>query len=161
MRRILGIDPGTYESAYVVLRGRVIDEHAKIDNDSLLFRLDSVEADVMAIEMIAPYGQIVGKDTFETCVWIGRFLERWSGPSVRLFRKQRGPRIDSIGGQLCGTTKINDAMIRRAVIDRFPPSGGGKSPQIGTKKAPGPLYGLGKDEWQALAVALTYQECRE
>ena len=35
-----------------------------------------------------------------------------------------------------------DAKRCRALIDRFPRLGGGKTPQIGTKAQPGPLYGL-------------------
>ena len=50
---------------------------------------------------------------------------------------------------------INDAVIRQRLIDLFGP---GKDVEIGTKKKPGPLYGLHGDEWAALAVAVTYAE---
>lgn len=39
-----------------------------------------------------------------------------------------------------------------ALIDRF----GGKDAAIGRKATPGPLYGITKDLWSALAIAITY-----
>ena len=55
---------------------------------------------------------------------------------------------------LCNNTRAKDGNIRQAIIDRYPANGGGKTPQIGTKKHPGPLYGVSKDVWSALAVAI-------
>lgn len=159
MKRILGIDPGTYKSAYVILRGRVIEGRGTIRNDLLLDRLSIIEADVMAIEMFTSYGQKVGMSSFETCVWIGRFIERWPGPWLYVYRKKRGV-IESVTIQMCGTTKVKDADVKQAVLDHFPATGGGKTPQVGTKAKPGPLFGMVGHEFQALAVALTYQECR-
>jgi hypothetical protein len=40
------------------------------------------------------------------------------------------------------------------LLDRFGP---GREVAVGTKRAPGPLYGIKGDEWSALAVALTLQ----
>jgi hypothetical protein len=51
--------------------------------------------------------------------------------------------------------KVNDAVIRQRLIDIFGP---GKAVAIGTKKVKGPLWGLRSDEWQALALAVTFAE---
>jgi hypothetical protein len=59
---------------------------------------------------------------------------------------------------LCKSTKANDASIRQALIDRYGP---GKERAIGTKKAPGPLYGVKADVWAALALAVTWHDTRE
>jgi hypothetical protein len=48
--------------------------------------------------------------------------------------------------------RATDANIRASLIDRYGP---GKDSAIGSKRSPGPLYGLKGDEWSALAVALT------
>jgi hypothetical protein len=100
--------------------------------------------------MIASYGMAVGKEVFETCVWIGRFIENWRDPDAAklVYRKD-------VKMFLCGTTKAKDANIRQALIDSYPATGGGAIPQIGTKNAPGPLYGVSSHVWPALGVALT------
>jgi len=54
---------------------------------------------------------------------------------------------------LCGSARAKDANIRQALIDRY-----GGSAAIGRKAAPGPLYGVSKDVWSALAIAVTYQQ---
>ena len=40
---------------------------------------------------------------------------------------------------------------RQALLDRF-----GGSTAIGRKAAPGPLHGISRDVWLALAIAVTY-----
>lgn len=104
----------------------------------------------LAIEMIASYGMPVGREVFETCVWIGRFQQAWHSPEdVRLvYRKD-------VKLHLCGTAKAKDANVRQALLDLYPRTGGGATPQIGTKAKPGPLYGVSSHAWPALAVAVT------
>jgi len=160
---ILAIDPGTTHSAYVLYDSDtmyVLDK-GKLDNVQLRSKLcrhynregAAWRADEVAIEMIASYGMPVGKDVFETCVWIGRFEEIVfrKCPVHKVYRKD-------VKMHLCGTTKAKDGNIRQALIDRFEPSGGGATPQIGIKSNPGPLYGFAKDMWAALGVAITYAE---
>ncbi len=148
--RILAIDPGNELSAWCYWDGRP-EQAGKSPNADLLETLsehDPEAYDMLAIEMIASYGMAVGREVFDTCVWIGRFWEAWSrhGGHVRLIYRK------DVKLHHCQTTRANDANIRAALIDRFGP---GKIAAIGTKKAPGPLYGIKGDEWAALAVALT------
>ena len=58
---------------------------------------------------------------------------------------------------LCKNNRAKDKNIRQALIDRFGP---GKA-AIGTKKAPGPLYGLKSHLWSALAVAVVAADALE
>jgi hypothetical protein len=51
---------------------------------------------------------------------------------------------------LCGDSRAKDANIRQALIDHF-----GGSAAIGRKAAPGPLSGISRDVWSALAIAIT------
>lgn len=120
------------------------------ENSRLLKFIAGGCADALAIEMIASYGMPVGKEVFETCVWIGRFIQSWgdSTPVKLVYRKD-------VKMRLCGSMKAKDANIRQALIDLFPATGGGKTPQIGTKSKPGPLYGVSTHIWPALAVAVT------
>lgn len=86
----------------------------------------------------------VGKEVFETCVWIGRFKEIALLKDIQveyIYRKEE--KIN-----LCNSMKAKDTNIRQALIDRFG--------IVGTKKNPGWFYGFKKDIWSAYAVGVTY-----
>lgn len=174
--RLLAIDPGTNESAWVEL---YLPEKAATDalgielppivsnksiepNEKLAETIRwwagpgrDHKADHMAIEMVGHYGtgMAVGTSVFDTCVWIGRFIEAWNGPYTQMLRK-------TVCGQICGSARANDSNIRRALLDRFPATGGGKTPQVGIKAQPGPLFGFKEDLFSALAVGITWAERR-
>jgi len=144
MSAVFAIDPGTTQSGWVEWDGRRVVACGVRPNDELLFELQR-RCDVtetLAIEMIASYGMAVGREVFDTCVWVGRFQQAWHSPSaVRLvYRKE-------VKSFLCGSMKAKDANIRQALIDLV----GDK----GTKAAPGPTYGVKSHAWPALAVAVT------
>lgn len=151
MRRVIAIDPGNELSAWARLHEGLPDSAGKLPNDELLKVVRSEwlpeTVDLLAIEMIASYGMPVGREVFETCLWIGRFLEAWNarGGKVALVYRRDVKLFH------CESVRATDANIRAAIIDRFGP---GKAKAIGTKKVPGPLYGWKGDEWSALAVAL-------
>jgi hypothetical protein len=147
---ILALDPGPVQTGWCVYDGaRVLDCGVRANAD-LLYALPGVPADRLAIEMIASYGMAVGREVFETCVWIGRFQQAWRAPDAveLVYRKD-------VKLHLCGTTKAKDANIRQALLDLFPATGGGKTPQVGTKAQPGPLFGVSSHAWPALGVAVT------
>lgn len=158
---IIGIDPGSEESAYVVYENGKIRASGIKTNSCLLDDVREGDWEYypkhLAIEMVASYGMPVGKTVFETCLWIGRFIQAWGDDSTytKIYRKT------DVCMTLCHSTRAKDSNIRQAIIDRYPATGGGKTPQIGTKKQPGPLYGVSKDIWSALAVAITYSEIYE
>lgn len=147
---IFAIDPGTVESGWCVLGPAGVVCSGVMPNDELLQRVAESGAPRLAIEMIASYGMAVGREVFETCVWIGRFKQAWRDPDAveLVYRK-------TVKIHLCGTTKAKDPNVRQALLDMFPSTGGGKTPQVGTKGAPGPLFGVSSHAWSALAVAVT------
>ena len=71
--RVLGIDPGPNESAYVIWDGAKVCEHGYLANAALSQRLTGNGYDTKAIERVSFYGQTVGASVFETCEWVGRF----------------------------------------------------------------------------------------
>ena len=149
--RIVALDPGNSHTAWCELTDGEPTRAAKVPNMDLLVEVRAGEfngADVFAIEMIASYGMAVGREVFETCLWIGRFQEAWEarGGEARLVYRR------DVKLFLCESNRANDANIRAALIDRFGP---GKDLAIGKKHRPGPLYGITGDEWSALAVAVT------
>ena len=150
---LIAIDPGTESSGVVIYDGKkVIASYKDFENNDLVeqLRTDSWACKHLAIEMVASYGMAVGKTTFETVYWIGRFVQAFGvHDSTRIYRKD-------VKMFLCNSMKAKDANVRQAILDRFEPSGGGKTPQVGTKKEPGPLFGVSSHAWSALAIALTY-----
>ena len=161
---ILAIDPGNKESAFVLLdRDLRPLEKGKVNNEDL--RTDVIEAlnrnkigkqtvIHLVIEMIASYGMTVGSEVFDTCVWIGRFIEQFTSvpkvlPARLLFRKDEKL-------TLCGSPRAKDSNITQALVDRFAP--GERNHGKGTKKNPGWFYGFCKDIWQAYAVGVTFYD---
>lgn len=144
---ILAIDPGPTESAYVVWDGERITWKGKETNADMLTIIGNAKLDHhtrCCIEMIASYGMAVGAEVFETCVWIGRFMEAFGAE-----RCDRIPRIQ-IKNHICHSSRAKDGNIRQALIDRLG--------LVGTKKAQGPLFGVSGDVWSALAVAVTWAD---
>ncbi|MBU3205164.1 hypothetical protein [Clostridium algidicarnis] len=155
---ILAIDPGSAESAYVVLDKDLKPKiFGKVKNEDLLEDLkmdkfiekDNGEQDHFVIEMIASYGMAVGATVFDTCVWIGRFIEAIDDEVTYIYRKDEKM-------NLCHTMKAKDSNIRQALIDRFAQHDfkNGK----GTKKNKDVFYGFYKDCWSAMAVGVTYYD---
>lgn len=147
--RLLAIDPGNTCSAWVKFNAQTksIFEFGYDENEILLAMMQTLtwkkHYDHLAIEMIASYGMAVGATVFDTCVWIGRFIEGCSKPYTQVYRKD-------VKMHLCGQMKAKDTNIRQALIDKFGPQG--------TKKAPGVTFGISGDVWAALGVAVTWAE---
>lgn len=180
---ILAIDPGPTESAWVHYdrQARRVVDHSKVPNTECFPDRLGRGAAACVIEMVASYGMPVGRDVFETCVWIGRFLERWeehrAAPVERITRKE-------VVLCLCGTPRAKDANVRQALIDRF----GGRETAIGGRRCPachgkgwrgrgrptcsvcegsgwehppGPLHGITSDRWAALGVAVAWADLQQ
>ena len=182
MGRIIAIDPGPRESAMVEMENNHVICHRYETNQRIVDALGSHTGKTrnLALEMVASYGMPVGKSVFETCVWIGRFIESWGGDYDLIYRK-------TVCAHICGSARAKDSNIRQALIDRF---GGidGEAKAIGGKKCgkckgkgwfgagrpvcpecggkgyetpPGPLNGISGDEWAALAVAVTWLDGKD
>lgn len=158
MSVILAIDPGPEQSGWVRYDGRCVLETGLTANRELLRLFDAdtfmqcamTDGTTLCIEMIASYGMPVGREVFETCVWIGRFVQAWHTPDEVLLVYRKDVKL-----HLCGSPRAKDPNVRQALIDLFPRTGGGKTPQIGTKSQPGPLFGVSTHAWPALGVAVT------
>jgi len=155
--RILAIDPGTYQSGWVVYdtEDHSIPFSGITPNEEVVETMD-VESH-LAIEMVGCYGMAVGKSVFETCVWIGQFIRAWNvGGNCKDTLEELAVYRRDVKLYLCNSVRAKDANVRQAILDKFKPYGGGKTPQVGTKKQPGPLYGIKSHMWAALGVALTF-----
>ena len=152
---VLCIDPGTTHSGVVLFDGlNITGIWKEYENNQLvsdLYGLELRQSSQLVIEGVASYGMAVGATTFETVEWIGRFREAYSfNYTTRIFRKD-------VKMFLCNSMRAKDSNIRQRVLDIFPATGGGKTPQIGTKSQPGPLYGVTSHAISALALGLTFK----
>lgn len=145
---ILAIDPGPEKSGWVWWKNGAIWSCGVGENESLMrtqvWMASNNYGSVLAIEMIASYGATVGRSTFETVLWIGRFAQYWKdhngGKCLKVYRQEAKRCV-------CRTHKASDADVRAALITRLG--------EVGTKKNPGPLYSVKSHAWAALAVAVT------
>lgn len=140
----LGIDPGNTHSAGVVVTSRGIANFCYLPNDEfipwMLHAREEYQPDVIC-EMIASYGMPVGREVFETCVFIGRLTQLF--PTMK-----RVTRIQ-VKSTICHSARATDANIRQALIDLYGPAG--------RKATPGPTFGISGDVWAALAVASAFR----
>ena len=141
--KVIGVDPGTAKSAWVVLEvshaGMRVSEHGYVDNDDLLHKLRAMGRDDFAgvgVERIQSQGRrYVGNETFLTAEMAGRILEAcYPVPAAPISRRK-------VTGHLCGAS-CGDAGVREALIAR-------RDLDCGSVSNHG---------WSALGVAVTYVE---
>lgn len=140
--RVIGIDPGPTESAVVWWDGDKVERSSIVASDHVFDEVFWSGA-IVACEHIQCFGLAVGKEVFETAYLIGGIREYCRSQAIpfnRVFRSD-------VKMHLCNSMRAKDPNIRQALIDRFG--------VVGTKKAPGPLFGIKADLWSALAVAVT------
>lgn len=174
--RVLSIDPGPTKSGWCLLEDGVPKEwgwheNAKVKGDIEYRNLDQFDQRPhLVIEDVGNYGMAVGRDTFETVKWMGRF-----DPYCRATFIPR----PTIKTHLCGVASAKDANVRQALIDRYggdEVAVGGKKCQtctgkgwrgrnhdecedcggLGLQSPKGPLHGISGHCWSALAVGVTY-----
>lgn len=150
--KLLAIDPGNEQSAFVVFDGVRPIEHDILPNDELLFHKVMRSSDQLAIEGVACYGMPVGREVFDTCIWIGRFMQRFGSSATTIVYRA------DVKLHLCQSMRAKDPEVRQALLDRFGP---GRAKAIGTKTNRGPCYGIASHCWSALAVAVTWWENKQ
>ena len=148
--RTIGIDPGAVNSGFVVYDS---DSETVLDKElapniciAQLIENHRDTAERVIIEQLRGYGLRVGNDTFDSIWWSGRFAEA----AVRLgLEVYMAPRKDIVK-TICDNGNAGDKGVRDALIDRFGP--------VGTKKAPGKLYGISSHMWAALAACVAHAD---
>jgi hypothetical protein len=157
MQPILAIDPGNVLSAFVVwdgVRQTALSEQpgellnfGKVPNQELLRMIQDTfrsHTGVCVIEMIGHYGTGMspGKTVYDTCVFIGRFGERYGWDRVRVVLRP------TVKAHICGSARAKDGNVIQALKDRFG--------DRGTKASKGFFYGVSADVWQATALAVCF-----
>ncbi len=139
---VVGIDPGTKQSAYVAWDGACVTDVATLPNAQLLTYLRTIDPDAcVVLENIEPYGQVVGRETFETCVWLGRFFQR-ARDIVGPTQVSRLPRR-AVKKHLKLGARTGDKDVRAALIKLL-------------ERDPADWHGVKNHQWSALAIAVTW-----
>ena len=147
---VLAIDPGPKTSgvvAYGIEKGLTYAA-SKASIDDALEVIGFQGVGLVAIERVQSYG-IPGGTLLETSEVVGRLQQRaidMGLPVTLLYRREVLQWLDVAG-------KGNrDALVKERLSEMHGCRGWRQA--VGTKKAPGPLYGVSGHAWSALAVAV-------
>lgn len=150
---IIGIDPGPTTSGmakYDTETKRVIWAKPDADNEYVLNVIRSFEyngaTSQIACESIEALYAHVGKETIRTIRFVGRIEEACFRHVLAIGFESYFLSPQEVKKRVCGTSAAKDPAVRQALIDTLGPQG--------TKKDPGPTYGVSKHAWRALAVAV-------
>lgn len=157
----IGIDPGTTVSGVVIwsdVDHKVVWTDGKIENDVLLnwlrrcYWLNYGTCTALIVEALSPRGMSLDRNTMATIKLTGRLEEIGHNSTLETILMER----DVIKRELLGRTNLPgaDSKIRSLLVDEAGPKG--------TKKEPGPTFGVSNHAWQALgAVWAWMQQKRE
>lgn len=169
--KILAVDPGTDMSAYCVMQPDYsVISAAKVPNEELHSLIARGGMDELVIECMEPrflggektQGQMIGSETYETCIWIGRFMElamRMDMPVHRVYRSEERSRLiptkkNKLPALPENTGQTADAKIRASLIQRFAKHD--KKNGKGNAKNKDVFYGFKGDMWSAFAVGAVH-----
>lgn len=153
---ILGIDPGERTSGVVLYDqgAHCVRRAETVDRAELEKRLRHGPApNLIVCEEIVAMGVPFSSNLRETCRTIDRleYIAQWRGIPWRTITRSQ------VKIAMCGQCRgVGDANVAAAVRERF----GGNGCR-GTKKNPGPLYGVSGHAWQALACVVAWLKLLE
>lgn len=142
MTYILGVDPGTVETAYCLIDSdyKIVLADKVVNESFISCCIQSGNMVHLTIESMQSYGMSVGREVFETAYQIGRIIQRAKdcGLSYTLYPRPEYAKA------ICGTQKISDSILRQSLLLRF---GGDKKGE--------PLFQLkgNSDKRSAFAIA--------
>lgn len=149
---ILAIDPGSKESAVLMLQDDEVSDPVIWSNEAVLGVVQDLYQDYgpdteVVIETIEPWGGFVGPPALETMYWVGRFEEAARPLPVTLLHRSKV--LPALGVPKLPKGKAQ-SVVRTMLIERW----GGGNPV----RRDHPLHGIREDLWSALALAVAYQE---
>lgn len=142
---LLAIDPGTSKSGWVSISGGQIVDAGVSDNTDLLLKIQTMAPQCIAIEWIQSMGMKVGQEVFETCLWVGRFIQI-APKSAQIIRVPR----TQVKLHHCNSARAKDPNVCAAVREKYG--------EKGTKASPGYFYQVSSHAWQAFAVGAYVME---
>lgn len=144
---IIGIDPGPSCCGVVrIFPGeRKIAYHSQGCGVGDIFPQFAAKTTIAVCEQFQPQGQPIGVASRDTIINIGRLCKQWELAARRELVLMTAPEWREI---LCDSRRAKDGNVRDALIAIYG--------EPGTKKNPGPTYGVTSHAWQALGIATAY-----
>lgn len=150
---LLSIDPGNVESAYClihkktnypILKEKVMNAvlHDRIQQYSINYNIVEV-----AIEMVACYGMAAGQSLFDTCLEIGRIVEKCRQANIKAKNIHLHTRI-ACKMTITHMASAKDSNIRQALMDSYG--------EVGTNNNRGWFYGFANDIWASYCVGIAH-----
>jgi hypothetical protein len=158
MLKILAIDPGQIESAWVLMEGLKIHS-CNIEENELIRKaldFDEWQQDVIALEYVVAYGRS-GKEVSDTAFEAGRLIQSSKSAFFPYTRSK-------VRGHLCGSrgsdSKIIEELVRRFTPDTFAKYVNNELSWNKTVMEAKEKYfkDFRKDIWQAYALGVTYYD---
>ena len=156
MLKILAIDPGQTESAWVLMEDYKIHSCNIEENESIRKALDFDEwqQDIIALEYVVAYGRS-GKEVSDTAFEAGRLVQSSKSGFIGITRSKSR-------GWICGgrgsDSKVVESLIRRFTPDTFAKYVNNELSWNKTVMEAKEKYfkDFRKDIWQAYALGVTY-----
>ena len=142
---LFAIDPGTSQSGWVQITDGQISAAGVSPNHEVLGMIQTQVPTCVAIEWIQSMGMAVGQEVFETCLWVGRFIQT-APKTTQIIRVPR----TQVKIHHCGRASAKDPNVSAALREKYG--------EKGTKKAPGYFYLVSSHAWQAFAVGAYVME---
>lgn len=154
--RLLAVDPDPDGGSWALFGPglEIVSHGRRTPVCELLELLESLDLADVAVEDLQSYGMAAGASMFQTAKVIGELRCTCRRLAICYDEISR-PKIKTA---LCGTPRGKDANVRQALIDLY---GGDKRTAVGLKACPGPLYGVSKDIWAALALGVVWLARRD
>lgn len=154
--KVFAIDPGPRQSTFAAVeftgKKKLLDNAIEImsvgalDNEEMVNQVRAMYGFHMVCEEMKFYGMQAGAECFDTARWSGHFERVCKDRGTELVLMPR----QVIKSYVCFTVKAGDKQVRDALIMRYG--------EPGTKKSPGPLFGISGHSWAALACAVAFHD---
>lgn len=137
---VIGIDPGTTQSAYVAWDGHFIQELGTAPNPTVAKYLRNIDRRACVVfESVQSYGKVIGFDVLQTVFWTGRLFQV-ARDTVGPQQVSRLPRR-AVKKHLRLPSSARDKDVRAALIRQF-------DPEL--------WHNLATHQWSAFALAVTW-----
>lgn len=170
MALIYGIDPGPERSGFVAINHvsdgesfpQVLEADGEIHNGLVRTRIREADPSVtVCCEVMSAIRATVDQNTFETCYAIGEFRNETKSRHMGIWIPIEAR---SVKRGIIGTVTGSSSLVMRELVKMFAfgetDPAKAKRAAVGTVKHPGPLFGVSKHAWMALACVMVYLKSR-